>query len=102
MKSTIDFNEIAEHDDIQETMKVANNSSTYFSTQISTRILTKVQIVLANIYVQILVIFLMAAISNPDESKKVKYVQNLARLDEPSQFEIMKLVKQVSFSSRTD
>jgi hypothetical protein len=82
----VDFDAIAEHDDIQETMKVA----TYLSTESS---LSQLESDLTNICVQLLTIFLMAAVNGPTKEKYISNIMN--HLDESAQLQIMDLIQKV-------
>jgi protein HOOK3 len=86
LETTVDFDAIAEHDDVQETIKVA----TYFPID---SLLPKFESNWTNICTQLLTIFLMAAVNGPEKEKYIGNILNL--LDESAQFEIMDLIKRV-------
>lgn len=87
LETTIDFDAIAEHDDIQETIKVA----TYVPTESP---LSKLESDLTNTCIQLLTIFLMAAVNGPTKEKYIGNIMN--QLDESAQFQIMDLIQKVS------
>ena len=78
----MDFNAIAEHDDVQQTEKVATIYNRRFKAEI------------ANASVQLLTIFLMAAVKGISNEKYVGYITE--RLDASTQAEIAKIIQQVS------
>jgi protein HOOK3 len=86
LDTTVDFDAIAEHDDIQETMKVA----TYFLTKSP---LSQLESDLTNTCVQLLTIFLMAAVNGPTKEKYISNIMN--HLDESAQLQIMDLIQKV-------
>lgn len=86
LETIVDFDIIAEHDDVQETIKVA----TYFPTKNAG---SEVELDLTNTCTQLLTIFLMAAVNGP---AKEKYIGNIMeQLDESAQLQIMDLIKRV-------
>jgi len=83
---SIDFDKMAEDDDVQNTMKVRrrNSDATRFDTA------------LTNTCDQLLVIFLMATLNTSDDVKREGYVVKIQSLDQISQVQIMTLVSEVS------
>ena len=89
LETTVDFDAIAEHDDNQETMKV----TTYLPTESP---LSKLEFDLTNTCIQLLTIFLMAAVNGPG---KEKYIGNImSQLNESAQIQIMDLIQKASFT----
>ena len=89
LENTIDLNSIAEHDDTQQTVKVA-----IFIADSD----TKLTAALTNTYVQLLTILLMAAVKGTNNQK---YVRNITEgLDAPTQAEIASIIQQVGCSGR--
>jgi protein HOOK3 len=82
LEDHVDFNAIAEHDDVQQTVKVA----TYFDTR-------NREIDLANASIQLLTIFLMAAVKGTCNERYVGYITE--RLDASTQAEIAKIIQHV-------
>jgi protein HOOK3 len=80
LKDPVDFNAIAEHEDAEQTIKVATYDS-------------KVEFGITDICVQLLTILLLAAVHG---TNKEKYVQAITRLDLESQTEIASIIQKVS------
>lgn len=87
LETTVDFDAMAEHDDVQETIKVAtyNPKKSHLS---------QLESDLTNICVQLLTIFLMAAVNGPTKEKYIGNIMN--QLDESAQLQIMDLIQKVS------
>lgn len=86
LETTIDFDAIAEHDDIQETIKVPTHVPAEFS-------VPQLESDLTNTCIQLLTIFLMAAVNGPTKQKYIGQILN--QLDESAQVQIMDLIKEV-------
>ena len=81
----IDFDRIAEHDDVQQTMKVPGQSQK-----------TALEVATANTCVQLLVIFLMATLNTKDDAKRAAYITKMtANMDQGSQLQIMNIKEEV-------
>jgi len=85
----IDFDKMAEDDDVQHAMKVRRQSSGA----------TRFETALTNTCGQLLVIFLMATLNTSDDIKRERYVVQIQSLDQVSQVQIMTLVEEVSIKS---
>jgi hypothetical protein len=78
---------MAEHDDVQESIKVATHTPTESH-------LSQLESDITNTYVQLLTIFLMAAVNGPTKEKYIGNIMN--QLDESAQLQIMDLIQKVS------
>ncbi|TVY68808.1 Protein Hook-like protein, partial [Lachnellula suecica] len=77
LEDPVDFNAIAEHDDAEQTLKVATHAA-------------KLEFGLTDISFQLLTIFLLAAVHGPS---KEKYVATITKLDLDSQTEIAAIIQ---------
>jgi len=82
----IDFDKMAEDNDVQHTMKVRQQSSNA----------PRFDTALTNTCAQLLVVFLMATLNTSDDVKRERYVVKIQSLDQVSQVQIMTLVREVS------
>ena len=82
----IDFDKMAEDNDVQHTMKVRQQSSNA----------PRFDTALTNTCAQLLVVFLMATLNTSDDVKREGYVVKIQSLDQVSQVQIMTLVSEVS------
>lgn len=91
LETTADLDAIADHDNIQETIKVATHSPTE-SWQ------SKLELTLTNAYIQLLTIFLIAAVNGPTQEK---YIGNImSQLDKSAQLQIMDLIQKARSKTR--
>jgi protein HOOK3 len=91
LETTINLDAIAEHDDVQETIKVA----THFPAASAN---LQLEADMTDLCIQLLTIFLMAAVNGP---AKEKYIGNImSQLDESAQLQIMDLIQTVPLHHR--
>jgi len=86
LENPADFNAIAEHDDAEQTIKVATYEM-------------KLQLRLTDICIQLLTIFLLAAVHGTNKAKYINTIQN--KLDLTSQNEIASVIQRVNPKSST-
>jgi len=82
LEDPVDFNEIAEHDNAQQAVKVATDNA------------IKLEAALTDISIQLLTIFLMAAVKGTSNTKYVGIITR--KLDASTQAEIAKIIQHVS------
>ncbi|TVY44605.1 Protein Hook-like protein [Lachnellula subtilissima] len=85
LENPADFNAIAEHDDAEQTIKVATYEM-------------KLQLGLTNVYVQLLTIFLLAAVHGTNKAKYINTIQN--KLDLTSQNEIASVIQRTQTNEK--
>jgi protein HOOK3 len=86
LENPADFNAIAQHDDAEQTVKVATYE-------------TKLELGFTDICVQLLTIFLFAAVHGTNKAKYIETIQN--RLDLKSQNEIASIIQKVNGRTST-
>lgn len=86
LENPADFNSIAEHDDAEQTIKVVTHEK-------------KLQLGLTDICIQLLTIFLLAAVHGTNKAKYINTIQN--KLDLTSQNEIASVIQKVNPKNST-
>jgi protein HOOK3 len=92
LETLVDFDAIAEHDDIQETIKVATSIPAESP-------LSQLESDLTDTCFQLLTIFLMAAVNGPTKEKYIGNIMN--ELDESAQLQIMDLIQKAWSATST-